>query len=524
MSNQEEHMSIEEAAKHLSTALGEPFDEAEVLNLALNGRLRLSIFFQSHTLAECSVVSDTPSPFARKSVKLKHGYRLFEEHPRHISGLWDLPLLGAGSDQAIEGGRAYVEQRYRELSGEPVPPRSGACGAYVDRPDGTQCELVEKYDPNKFPDESKPFPQPVEYLPTDGFPDDAVLRVREDALNKYLQDRTSASQACKVKYSEYSRKSLWMVYEGMFLLLGQRPMIGYVGTKPQFGWIVERCVERHRREKTTARRFSDGFFRLGRDIEDDLALGKFPVIPADNDNELQEHDWPTHRLFGDDWYKRTRGFYGDEPWEPIPRDRIGVDVCLKRCRPADFLRWAKSRGYDIPEELRLLLEEGETGEITTEQRNSTSQDRENPLAVFREMENLRFDEIDICLDPETLSLTIRAREKEKRRVPLHALGLTRENGVTLTEQGKAFFDMAEEGYTTQRHVRERLSKALRNAFSTEDTPISKGKPRFKLRIPKDAAAKYWAERNPASYDDTAGYTHEPEGDAADEWLRNNDKA
>jgi len=40
----DEHMSIEEAAKLLSTALDEPFDEAEVLNLALKGRLRLSIF------------------------------------------------------------------------------------------------------------------------------------------------------------------------------------------------------------------------------------------------------------------------------------------------------------------------------------------------------------------------------------------------------------------------------------------------------------------------------------------------
>ncbi|HHJ20547.1 MAG TPA: hypothetical protein ENJ84_12120 [Gammaproteobacteria bacterium] len=104
--------------------------------------------------------------------------------------------------------------------------------------------------------------------------------------------------------------------------------------------------------------FLDGFFQLGRDIEDDLALGKFPVIQTDNDKELQEHDWPTHRLFYDDWYIRTRGSSGDEPWESIPKDRIGVDVCLKRCRPADFLRWAESRGYDIPEELRPLLEDG----------------------------------------------------------------------------------------------------------------------------------------------------------------------
>ncbi len=319
----------------------------------------------------------------------------------------------------------------------------------------------------------------------------------------------------KPDWESWAGRQIWHVYEAMFLLLGALPMVGYHGTKPMFGLIVS-----HGDESTdkAVSRFFTLWQKLYRDVDDAAILQELPVIPKDREREEGvPHGWELHLVWDQEWLAMVTGSDGCTKWEPMPRDRIGVDVCLKRCRPADFLRWARSRGYDIPEELRPLLEDGETGEITTEQRNSTSQDRENPLAVFREMENLRFEEIDICLNPETLSLTIRAREKEKRMVPLHALGLTRKNGVTLSAHGEVFLGMARGEYATHSdHAIERLSRALREAFSTEDTPISKGKPLFNLRIPKDAAAKYWAERNMASYDDTTSYTYEPGGDATDE--------
>ncbi len=352
-----DYYTLAKAALRLSDELAEPFDEAEILNLALQGRIRLSVFFQSHTLAECSVISDSSSPLARKTIELEHGlYRLVEEQPRHISGLWDLPLLGAGLDQAIEGSRAYIESRYRELTGEPVPPRSGQCGAYVTRPDGTRCRLVKKYDPNEFPDESKPGTQPATYLPTDGFPDDAMLVVRTEVLREYVGSQ---------------------VYEK-------------------------------------------------KDTEDDVT-------------RIHQADTKPH-----------------------------------------------------------------------------------PLAVFRGMNNLRFDEIRICVDCDNLALTISARGKKESSIPLYVLGLTKKNAVSLNAQGEAFMGMARgTSYEVNKKRVERLSKALRDAFDTSDSPFDKLEPRFTLSIPKDKDAKQRGEHSTSSYDDGI-WLSDTAHDEADEFLRKHD--
>ena len=339
-------------------------------------------------------------------------------------------------------------------------------------------------------------------------------------------------------WESWAGSQIWHVYEAMFLLLGALPMVGYNGTKPMFALTVS-----HGDESTdkTVSRFFTLWEKLYRDVDDAAILQELPVIPKDQERgDGVHHGWELCLVWDQEWSAMVTGSDGCRKWEPIPKDRIGVDVCLKRCRPADFLRWAESRGYDIPEELRPLLEDGETGEIspeqTAEQRNSASQareastqkdtplHREDSLAVFREMDNLRFEEIDICLNPEPPSLTIRARGKEERSVPLSALGLTKKNGMTLSAQGNAFFGMASGEYTTHsKSARERLSKELKEAFGTNDTPISKGKPLFKLRIPKDDAAKLRARRNPVSYRDNSSHPYEDEDDEAAQWLSAHDK-
>ena len=142
---------------------------------------------------------------------------------------------------------------------------------------------------------------------------------------------------------------MWHVYEAMFLLLGALPVIGYHGSKPQFGLVVSWGDES---TQDAGERFFSLWERLYRDVDEAITLNELPLISGDENCKKEEHDWPLEYVWDQEWAATMSVL------EPIPKDRIGVDVCLKRCRPADFLRWAESRGYDIPEELRPLLEDG----------------------------------------------------------------------------------------------------------------------------------------------------------------------
>ena len=168
-------------------------------------------------------------------------------------------------------------------------------------------------------------------------------------------------------WESWARSQIWHVYEAMFLILGALPMIGYNGTKPMFALIVS-----HGDESTdkAVSRFFTLWQKLYRDVDDAAILQELPVIPKDREREEgAPHGWELHLVWDQEWLAMVTGSDGGIKWEPIPKDRIGVDVCLKRCRPADFLRWAESRGYDMPEELRPLLEDGE------EQKKETPEER-----------------------------------------------------------------------------------------------------------------------------------------------------
>ena len=137
--------------------------------------------------------------------------------------------------------------------------------------------------------------------------------------------------------------------------------------------------------------------------------------------------------------------------------------------------------------------------------NAKPLDVKPELTVFHSMINLKFNEIKITVDPERLVLRVSARDKKDVAIPFSALKLTIKNEITLNSQGKTFMAMAKgcvdlEYGGTKRSIG-RLSKSLREAFNTEDTPFVGGKAQFKLYIPKDKQAKYKANRKTFSYSD-----------------------
>lgn len=160
------------------------------------------------------------------------------------------------------------------------------------------------------------------------------------------------------------------------------------------------------------------------------------------------------------------------------------------------------------DEIDRYLQENKVAHKNTEAKQSKANDAErlqSKLADFQKLENLRFDEIKICLDPDNLMLRVSARDIKDRRVRFHELGLTQKNGITPNSAGNAFFALARQVFNQERKGQKRaivaLSKALRTAFDTNDTPLRKYKPVFKLTVPKDIEAKQKANLRTTTYND-----------------------
>lgn len=144
------------------------------------------------------------------------------------------------------------------------------------------------------------------------------------------------------------------------------------------------------------------------------------------------------------------------------------------------------------------------------------------LSVFKSMERLLFKEITICIDPDKYVLRVSARDK-KATISFRILGLTNKNEITLNRQGEIFIDMANGNYSPDESGKvraiSRLSNSLRKAFGTKDSPFLKGKPQFKLNIPKYTEAKRRAAYRTITYDDEIAVK---KYDNANDFFRNHD--
>ena len=101
--------------------------------------------------------------------------------------------------------------------------------------------------------------------------------------------------------------------------------------------------------------------------------------------------------------------------------------------------------------------------------------KSHPLEEFRSMNNLKFQEIHIRIDPERLVLRISAREKEVA-APFTAIGIVKKNEIILNRQGEILMAMANGTFNpdirgTLRAI-SRLSESLRKAFKTPAPPSS----------------------------------------------------
>lgn len=250
--NLKEWLTVADAARHLSIVFGEEVTEADVLRLALDGRLQLSVYFVNHAIGRQAkwIPWEEYPELVELTLALdkKHGReteRTAEE--RHelilrcdddvvdIAGVWDLPMIG--------GERLDVEHQYQGLTDGPAVTLQNLDGAFVEGQDDQIYQLQENYDDNEyqagssaalerlkqhiasngiegaesesllnrhkeqrkeFLEKRKAKPAKENYYPAGGLPKDAVIVVRTEALREF--ERQSTDEPLPASHAHVSDK------------------------------------------------------------------------------------------------------------------------------------------------------------------------------------------------------------------------------------------------------------------------------------------------------------------------------
>lgn len=213
-----EWLTVRDAARHLSIMFGEEVNEADVLHLALDGHLKLSVNLVKGTKAKIGrvvpreelvwekidltgVSSEDLRAFYNVGFPEDHivinkdvldalpgrtvllgGKRALKlgENVSCIVGLWDLPMDGEE--------KRYVEDAYQQLTGVsfPVEGYHGCAeGVFLERPDGEACELQDSFEGLFEAIETKNQLDP--YYPAGHLPEDSILLVRTSALTDLME-------------------------------------------------------------------------------------------------------------------------------------------------------------------------------------------------------------------------------------------------------------------------------------------------------------------------------------------------
>lgn len=244
--NLKEWLTVADAARHLAIVFGEDVTEADVLRLALDGRLRLSVYFVNHAEARCGKVvtwDETDwwlfpdsDDFPGGRVMKRGGQSttnesrpcpqkleaLFNEIPETergkyypimrelnidgerflalsddvttLRGVWDLPMIG--------GEQLDIEHKYQMLTGGPSVTLQTLDGAFVEGREGQICQLQEDYDDNEYQAGSKAALEKLKHRFAEMMaldPSEEGAAEAEALLNRHDEDRKKFLEKRKVR-------------------------------------------------------------------------------------------------------------------------------------------------------------------------------------------------------------------------------------------------------------------------------------------------------------------------------------
>ncbi len=238
--NLKQWLTVADAARHLGILFGEDVSEADVLRLALDAHLTLSVYFVNGARGRCgpavrnedakrTIWEENPADWIHlmgaRSVgdkvfsQVLHGLPLGDgrvlEYVREttlLDGVWDLTMLGHE--------RLEIEQRYQILTEGPEVDMRFRDGPLdhpiVSREDGTYCQIYEPYNASDY------------YHPADSLPADSVIVVRTSALHD-LEARLSASNQKVEKPIERRERSTLLVIIAALSKLAKIDVIKHSG-------------------------------------------------------------------------------------------------------------------------------------------------------------------------------------------------------------------------------------------------------------------------------------------------------
>lgn len=205
-----EWLTVPDAAKHLSVLFGEEVNEADVLRLALDGHLILSINFLNFTYARLGyIVSSYQEVKNKKSTNGIRGYFpfldsnknnfhseklffIYSDRPGSIKGLWDLPMIG--------GEKRNVEYEYQTLIGGPEVKNYFFDICLIKDLQGQIYSLLACDGDNRSIEDS-------EFYEATKFPSDSVLVVRTTALREFEQLGAKSDNKNIQSFKESTRKT-----------------------------------------------------------------------------------------------------------------------------------------------------------------------------------------------------------------------------------------------------------------------------------------------------------------------------
>ena len=216
-----EWLTIRDAAKHISSAINESVLEADILQLALDGHLKLSVLIVNGAyVRKCAVVDlfevefdDVPTLDGLGTIKIPKNGRLFTKDGDVFqvqkdvidlsAGVWDLPLCG--------GERVDVEYRFQQLTDQINVTAVSLDGVFVRTRDGEFLELQTHFSENEFFDKSKlkkPFKCNENFHPAGGLPEDSYFVVRTTAIVEFLKSIENAPEQTEKPLTTTERNSL----------------------------------------------------------------------------------------------------------------------------------------------------------------------------------------------------------------------------------------------------------------------------------------------------------------------------
>jgi hypothetical protein len=219
--NLKEWLTIPDAARHLGILFGEDVSEPDVLRLALDGHLTLSVYFVNHTAGRCGSAVPiqeaarcvVPALDGKELLSLLAGLAIDGERVIEwrtgiatIEGVWDLTMLGPE--------RLDVEHRYQLLTGGPVVSLQSLEGPLVCRDDGTYCQLQSHFRDNEYFNSKslkEPNDHPANYYPAGRLPEDSVLVIRTSALRDLVSRVSKPDERTEKPVERRERNTLLVI-------------------------------------------------------------------------------------------------------------------------------------------------------------------------------------------------------------------------------------------------------------------------------------------------------------------------